>query len=122
MLGSILLLLLFQLAGETLSRALHIPLPGPVLGMAMLALWLLYRPPTQALQTTARALLSILSLLFVPAGVGVIDSLGLLRAQWLPITAGLIGSTLLSLLGTAWIMHALLLRSVPPVPAPDKNQ
>ncbi len=111
MLRSFLMLLLFQLAGESLSRAFHLPLPGPVLGMALLTVWLLWRPPSHELQSTTRSLLGILSLLFVPAGVGIVASLGLLRAQWFPIAVGLFGSTLLSLVGTAWVMHAILNRS-----------
>ncbi len=119
MLLSLLLLLLFQFIGEALSRALHLPLPGPVLGMALLTLWLICRPPTTEMQTTARTLLSILGLLFVPAGVGIVASLGLVRAQWLPISVGLLGSTLLSMLGTALVMHWLL--PSPRIGSPNTN-
>jgi putative effector of murein hydrolase LrgA (UPF0299 family) len=46
-----------------------------------------------------------MGLLFVPAGVGIIAEAGLLREQWLPIVAGLIGSTILSLAVTGLVMH-----------------
>ena len=58
-----------------------------------------------ALGNTAETLIGHMGLLFVPAGVGIITELGVLRAEWLPITAGLIGSTVLSLAVTGLVMH-----------------
>ena len=109
MIQSFLTLLAFQLAGECLYRAFSLPLPGPVIGMALLTLWLLRRRPTaeSPLQVTAKHLLRILGLLFVPAGVGIVASGDLVRAQWLPITVGVFCSTLLSLLVTAYVMKWL---------------
>jgi putative effector of murein hydrolase LrgA (UPF0299 family) len=77
--------------------------------MALLTLWLLRRPPASesALQVTARHLLRALGLLFVPAGVGIVASGNLVRAQWLPITVGVFSSTILSLLVTAYLMKLL---------------
>ena len=72
MLGALTLLLSYQLAGEVVALALGLPVPGPVIGMAMLFATLIARgsaPP--ALRDTANGLLAHLSLLFVPAGVGV---------------------------------------------------
>ena len=90
-LRSFLVLLLAQLAGETLHRAFHVPLPGPVLGMALLAVALLLRRggPDEALIKTSDGLLRWLGLLFVPAGAGVFANVHLLRAGWLPILVSL---------------------------------
>jgi holin-like protein len=106
------ILLLAQLTGEVLHRALHMPLPGPVLGMALLALALLLRQraPDEALVTTSNGLLRWLGLLFVPAGAGVVANLGLLRSAWLPIAVALIVSTLLTITVTALVMQVLLRR------------
>ena len=103
-------LLLFQLAGELLHALLHLPLPGPVLGMALLtvALLLRKREPDPMLLATANRLLSILGLLFVPAGVGIITNLALLRSAWLPLTVSMLVSSLLTLVVTAGVMHMLL--------------
>ena len=46
-----------------------------------------------------------MGLLFVPAGVGIVAEAGLVRKEWLPIAAGLIGSTVLSLAVTGLVMH-----------------
>ena len=108
-LRSVFTLLLFQFLGEALHAVAHIPVPGPVLGMLLLAGWYILgrREPPLAMQQTASGLLGFLALLFVPAGVGIVANLPLLRLAWLPITISLAGSTLLTLAGTAWIMHRL---------------
>ena len=116
MLSGILILLGFQLIGEILYRLGWIPLPGPVIGMVLLMSFLLWRPSalSKPLDATARQLLDWLGLLFVPAGVGIISNLDILRAQWAPILVGLVGSTLVSLVATAYLMHKL------PHPNPDE--
>jgi holin-like protein len=102
------LLLTCQLIGEVAARAANLPVPGPVLGMVLLLLGLLaMRRVPAALERTARGLLDNLSLLFVPAGVGVIQHLDILRVQWLPIAAAIVGSTVLAMLVTALSMLAV---------------
>jgi holin-like protein len=112
-------LLGFELLGELLRGALHLPLPGPVTGMLLLTIWLAWRDrgaapatpaPASPLDRAAGTLLEHMGLLFVPAGVGIIAEAGLLRQEWLPIMAGIIGSTLLSLMVTGLVMHRLLRR------------
>lgn len=102
------LLLGCQLVGELLARALGLPLPGPVLGMVLLFALLLLRGAAwqttalaQALNQTADFLLKHLSLLFVPAGVGVVQHWALLEAHLLPLLLTLVLSTLLALLAGA---------------------
>jgi holin-like protein len=113
MLAVFLTLLGCELVGEIVRRVLHLPIPGPVIGMLILAAGLALRAHPQegaekpALDRTASALLDYMGLLFVPAGVGIIAQLGLLRQEWLPILAGLLGSTVLSLLVTGFVMHRL---------------
>ena len=109
---SFFVLLLFQLAGEALSRFAHIPVPGPVLGMVLLAMFYISRrrAPGAGTQTVADGLLTVLGLLFVPAGVGIVTNLPLLRSAWLPITVALVGSTLLTLVATALVMHLIQTR------------
>ena len=58
----------------------------------------------------AGALLSNLSLLFVPAGVGVMQHFDRVTSEWLPIAAALLVSTVLALAATALVMRWLLVR------------
>jgi holin-like protein len=62
----------------------------------------------ESLQTTASGLLSHLSLLFVPAGVGVMSHFQRVASEWLPIVVALVVSTLLALAVTALVMRRLL--------------
>ena len=108
-------LLLYQLAGEVLARVLSLPVPGPVIGMALLFCTLvirghLGRPIPQTMQHTAHVLLQHLSLLFVPAGTGVMIYLQLIADEWLPITAALIVSTIGGMAVTALLLKALTRR------------
>lgn len=108
------LLLGCQLLGEVISHAANLPVPGPVLGMVFLLFGLLWlRRVPESLESTSRGLLDNLSLLFVPAGVGIVQHLDILRAQWLPIAAAIVGSTFLTMLVAAAAMlgtEALLAR------------
>ena len=108
MLGSITLLLLFQLAGEALVQLFALPVPGPVAGMLLLlaALFLRGSAP-QPLNDTTNGLLQHLSLLFVPAGVGVMLHLSRMANEWLAIGAALIGSTAATIAVTALVMRGL---------------
>ncbi|HYD66432.1 CidA/LrgA family protein [Azospirillum sp.] len=112
MLGSLTILLLCQLAGELIALALKLPVPGPVIGMLLLFIGLAVRGGVpRGLHDTAGGLLRHLSLLFVPAGTGVVVHLGLLGNEAMPIAVSLIGSTVLAIAVTAWIMAALLRRA-----------
>lgn len=102
MIASIAVILGCQLLGEVVARGLGLPVPGPVLGMAamLVVLWGRdrFRPPVlEGVEPAGRFLLSHLSLLFVPAGVGVIGNLDVLAGAWAPIAVALAGSTLLTL-------------------------
>ena len=100
------LLLLFQLLGEVGVRMLGAPVPGPVLGMLLLFLLLLIRGSVPGwLEQTTSGLLAHLSLLFVPAGVGLMVHFHRIGAEWAPIAVALLLSTLLTLVVTAWVMQ-----------------
>jgi holin-like protein len=102
------LILTLQLVGEVLRIALSLPVPGPVIGMGLLFLGLLIRrPASTGLEQTAFALLDNLSLLFVPAGVGVMLHMPLLAAEWRPVLTALIGSTVAAIAVTGWVMVKL---------------
>lgn len=116
------LLLLFQLAGDALARVTGLPVPGPVLGFGLLFLVLLARRDRPdalgALPEAATALHAHLSLLFVPAGTGVVLYLPALAREWLPIVVAVVLSTLVGLAVTALVARALMSRVSPPRRAP----
>ena len=106
------LLLALQIAGEALVRLFSLAVPGPVLGLLLLLCALAALPGTAALvEEAAGALLSHLSLLFVPAGVGVVVHLGRLDGAVPAVALTLAASTLAGLAVTALVLQALLRRA-----------
>jgi holin-like protein len=110
MISSLSLILLCQLAGEALVRGLGLPMPGPVIGPMLLLLLLLLRDrfamlargPLQGdgVESASRGLLANLSLLFVPAGVGVVQKLDLVVDHGIAFLGVLVISVLITLLVT----------------------
>jgi holin-like protein len=92
------LLLLCQLAGESIVRALDAPVPGPVLGAIFMVAFLgLRRRVPDNLARTSHDLLANFSLLFVPAGAGIILHAARLEAEAVALITALIGSTALTI-------------------------
>jgi len=107
-----------QLAGELIVAATGLPVPGPVCGMALLFAGLVIKGGLPAeLARVGDALLGNLSLLFVPAGVGVMLHANLIANEWLPIAAALILSTGLTIAVTAALMLWLSRRAAVAAPA-----
>jgi putative effector of murein hydrolase LrgA (UPF0299 family) len=106
-------LLVCQSAGEALARLADAGLPGPVLGMLLLLValrWSVVRAPVGA---AADALLSHLSLLFVPVGVGVMTHLALISQYGLRMLLTIVASTVLGMAVTAWVLRAALRHAAP---------
>ena len=101
-------LLVFQTMGEGLSYALSLPVPGPVIGMVLLLAYLMLKDDAIGkLAPTSLALLKHLSLLFVPAGVGIMMHVQRIASEWLPIMLALVASTVVSIIVTAAVVRWL---------------
>ena len=108
MLAALTLLFFCQLVGEVVVHLLGVPFPGPVLGMALLFGGLLaFGRSGEALDAVADTILRNLSLLFVPAAVGVMQQAGLIAANWLAISAALVISTIATLVVTVYTFRAV---------------
>ena len=122
MIASLSLILLCQLAGEAFVRGLRLPMPGPVIGLMILLVLLLARDhftllargPLQGdgVESASRGLLANLSLLFVPAGVGVVQKLDLIVDHGVAFLGVLVISVLITLLVTVatFLLASRLLR------------
>ena len=117
MIPSLAIILCCQLAGEILARLTGLPVPGPVIGMVLLLGLLLARQKAGSLlpqsvrdgqlESTATGLLAQLSLLFVPAGVGVIQRLDILGQYWFPLALALIVSSVLGIVVAAYVFRRI---------------
>lgn len=105
MIGFLTILLCCQLAGELIVVAADLPLPGPVIGMVILFIGLAVKGSVpEGLGGVADGLLRHLSLLFVPAGVGVVLHLALIEREWLAISTSLVVSTAVTVAVTGGLM------------------
>jgi holin-like protein len=108
MLNTILTLLIFQTIGEGLVYALELPVPGPVIGMLLLLGFLVWKNDVAAkLAPTSSKLLGHMSLLFIPASVGIIVHIHRILDEWIPIAVALIVSTVASIMVTAAVIRTL---------------
>jgi putative effector of murein hydrolase LrgA (UPF0299 family) len=108
MIVSLTIILLCQLLGEVVARGLGWPLPGPVLGMLFLLVFLSLRDRIRtkmpefgrALDSTGKGLLAHLSLLFIPASVGVVQRLDVVAEYGVGLAVALVVSTFVTLVVT----------------------
>jgi holin-like protein len=108
MIACLTLLLGCQLAGELLVIGLGLPVPGPVIGMALLFLGLCVKGSLPAaLGTTADGIFRHFILMFLPAGVGVMVHVDMILEAGTAVVAAIVGSTLLTIVVTALVMQRL---------------
>ena len=115
MIHALCLLIGLQLAGTALAELVGLPIPGPVLGLMFLLVWLVAggRRPA-GLDAAADGFIRYLPLLFVPAAVGLVQYLDLLseKGGWLFVVVVL--STLAGLLVSVVVFSAVAARASPP--------
>lgn len=130
MIASLTLILLAQLLGEVGARAAGLPVPGPVLGMALMLGFLALRDRARSraerllpaplvdgtLERTGRGLLANLSLMFVPAGAGIVGRLDVVRTQGIGLALVLVASTVVAIAVTALTFLAVSRLADPPAP------
>lgn len=98
MIGTLAIILGFQLVGEITSRGLALPLPGPVVGLLLLVTCCILRPPlADRIRPVTTGLLGHLSLFFVPAGVGIVAHWDLLKQHGLGLAVAVAVSTVLAI-------------------------
>jgi holin-like protein len=109
MLDGLIILLLFQLAGEGLVRWLELPLPGPVAGMLLLLTALLMRQGwAERVAPAANGLIRHLTLLFFPIGVGLVLQWQDYAPHGAALAVSIVGGTLIALPLVAALFARLL--------------
>lgn len=108
MLQGLVLLLGVQFVGELMSRFLDLPIPGNVIGMALMLMALASGLVKEAsILEAGELLLKYMALFFVPAGVGVMLYFDLITREWLPIVVGTVVSTFVVMAVTGWVEQLL---------------
>ncbi len=106
MVNALTLILSCQLIGELAVAALRLPVPGPVVGMALLLMLFigLGRIPA-SVGSVGDGLLANLALMFVPAGVGIMLHASLLGDEGPALGIALVLSTLIAIAVSALVMR-----------------
>jgi holin-like protein len=116
MLRSIFVIFFFQLLGEFLKKFFEMRIPGPVIGLILLLITLIFlkkfkKTAIVSLKAdvinTSNYILSYLSLLFVPIGVGVVMHLSYLENNLFRVLIIVFISTILTIAGTAFLMEKI---------------
>ncbi|HTW53134.1 MAG TPA: CidA/LrgA family protein [Stellaceae bacterium] len=108
MLRTYLVLLICQAAGDIIHQLAGLPLSGPLIGMVLLLVVLTIRGgASEEFRRSGQATLGYLSLFFVPPGVGIMEHLALIRAQWLTMLLAVIISTVLAMISGAIVMQSV---------------
>lgn len=106
MISGLVQILLFQSLGELVSKFALPTLPGPVIGLILLIVWLVLRKGiNHDLALVADGFSQYLGLLFVPAAVGVVLFLPQLKANALAIVSALVASVILTIATTAMVVR-----------------
>jgi len=105
-------LLVFQLIGEAIVFGFKLTIPGSVVGLLLLAVALAmvktrFSKTRVDVETTSTALLGNLGLLFVPAGVGIVENLDLVAKNGVTLMLILLASTVITLAVTVWVFIAM---------------
>ncbi|MBM5787105.1 MAG: CidA/LrgA family protein [Candidatus Fonsibacter sp.] len=116
MLRAIFIIFFFQLLGEAIKKFFEMRIPGPVLGLILLLVVLIFlkRFKTAAITNlkddvinTSNYILNYLSLLFVPIGVGVVMHLSYLENNLFKVLIIVFISTILTIGLTAFLMEKI---------------
>lgn len=110
MLPSLFLLLICQALGEVLHRLTGLALPGSVIGMMLLIGWLaLVRRERPTLSAISAWLTAHLSIMFVPAAVGLMQEGDALARYGVGLVVATTVSTIVTIIVTAavfrWALH-----------------
>jgi len=101
-------LLLFQFLGECIAKLFDLLVPGAVIGMVLLLLFLMIRKRSfESLDNAVSLHLRYLPLLFIPAAMGIITQVDIISKEFWAISVSLVLSTIVALAFSAKLMDYL---------------
>lgn len=107
-----LIILGIYLLGELLSSLLKLPIPGNILGMIILFILLCMKViKVDNISTVTNFLLNHLSFFFIPAGVGLMTSLGIIRSTWWQLLIVCLSTTIIIIGVTGIIVQSISKKS-----------
>ncbi|MFW2600131.1 CidA/LrgA family protein [Aliarcobacter butzleri] len=108
MLKGIIVLLVFQFLGECTAKFFTLLVPGPVIGMVLLLVFLIIKKGSfHSLDNAVALHLRYLPLLFIPAAMGIITQIDIITKEFWAIFIALFFGTLIALIFAAKFMDFL---------------
>lgn len=109
LLREMLLVLAIYFVGEFLSKGLHLPLPGNILGMIILLILLCTKVvKVEHVDNVSTFLLDHLAFLFIPAGVGVLNAMNVLDGHIIQLLIIVVTSTMVIMAVTGTIVQTVM--------------
>jgi len=103
-----LIILGIYLLGELLASSLNLPIPGNILGMIILFILLCTNiVKVDNINTITNFLLDHLAFFFIPAGVGLMSSIGIIKSTWLQLLIVCLSTTTIIIASTGIIVQAI---------------
>lgn len=105
------IILLVSAVGEALHVLIPLPIPASVYGLVlMLAALLTGVIKLGQVKETADFLIEIMPVMFIPAGVGLLTSWGVLKPVCVPIVLVVVITTVVVMVATGWVTQAVIRR------------
>ena len=113
------IILAFSFAGEVLHALIPMQVPASIYGLVLLFIALLAGwVKLPQIRETANLLITVMPLMFIPAGVGLLESWGELRTILLPVCVIVVVSTILVMGISGMVTQAMIRKS----PKTQKNR
>ena len=108
-LRQLLIILIFSFAGEVLHYLVPIQIPASIYGLVLLFIGLMTGLiQLSQVQETAKFLIEIMPMMFIPAGVGLLESWGVLKPILVPVILILVVSTVLVMGGSGLVTQGVM--------------
>jgi holin-like protein len=109
-------------AGNIVSAILPITIPGSIIGLLILFFLLAFQLiPTCWIKNSCNLFMRYMTVLFIPAAVGIMDNYSLLLANWVPIIFASVGGSIIVLFFTAYLTEYLHKPTVKPSDSKEKQ-
>ena len=103
------IILLVSLAGELMSFLLPLPVPASIYGLVlMLALLMTGALKLDAVEDAGKFMIEIMPVMFIPAGVGLMESWGELKAVLVPVLVITLVSTIVVMVVSGRVTQAVI--------------
>ncbi len=108
LLRQFLIVLIICFMGEVLNKVVHVPLPGSIIGMILLFICLITGViKLDKIDEISKFLIDHLAFFFIPAGVGLIGYVGILKKSILPILVICFVTTFVVMIVTGWTIQLI---------------